>query len=299
MPTPRLTLLYVYYRTLKSQHGPQKRGFSTLKDSSLETDIQRNTEAYEKPHQRFIKALSGGLPSKAKETVISTATPEIHSPKRQVKSTAGVKTDRRHAISPLIRKIESSLVTKAQNPWGQDQNQIPGAAPRFNESNGTPVEIEDIQDLRRYNQRQMGSTVSGVLRYGLAKPSHLREEQKKSLAHPKVSLFEELFPDEAKGDRAGEPSAKRKMRKLPELVLREIEGNDDDFEDGYVKPRRPWEGTTESASRDAIKHWNPAILVLEVASPSLTESDFRRIAPKGEHISGWVGPGDIFIGRPD
>ena len=297
MPTPRSPLLYVYWHNFKSQHGPQKRGFSILKDFGIDTDTQRNIEAYEKRHQKFIAALRGELTSKAKENSISRETTKTDSAKRQDKSTAGGKVDRKCVINPLIRRIRSSFDTKVPNPLGQDQ--IPEAAAHFKQSNGTPLETEDTRDFRQHIQRQLEPTVSSVLPYGLAKHNDLREEQKKSRAHPKISLFEELFPDEAKGAIAEEPSAEKKMRELPELVLREIEGNDDDFEDGYVKPRQSRDGTTEIASRDAIKHWNPAILVLEVASPSLTESDFRCITPKGEHISSWVGPGDIFVGRYD
>lgn len=297
MPTPRLPLLHVYCHTFNTQHGSRKRGFSILKGFGLDTDAERNIEAYGKRHQKFIKALQGGSPSKVEENVISRETTGIDSAKRQVTSTAEGKAGRKYVINPLIRKIKSSFDTKIPYPLGLDQK--PGAVPHFKQSNGTSLETEDIREFGQHSQRQIVSTVSSVLPSGLAKPSQSRGEQKKSSAHPKMSLFEELFPDEAKGPIAEEPSAERKMRELPELALSEIEGNDDDFEDGYVKPRQSRHGTTETASRDAIKHWNPAILVLEVASPSLTESDFRRIAPKGEHISGWVGPGDIFIGRPD
>ena len=297
MPTPRLPLLYVYSRTFKSQHGPQMRGFSILKDFGIEPDTERNIEAYEKRHQMFIKALRGGLTTKAKENVESKETTEIKSAKRQVESTPEGKIDRKYVINPLIRKIKSSVDTKVPNPLGQDQ--ISGAALHSKQSNGTPLETEDLRDFGQHTQRQIESTVSSVLPSGLTQPGYLQEEQKRSPAHPKMSLFEELFPDEVKGAIAADPSAGRKMRGLPELVLHEIEENDDDFEDGYVKSRQLRDGTTENASRDAIKCWNPAILVLEAASPSLTESDFRRIAPKGEHISGWVGPGDIFKGRSD
>ncbi|KAL8790573.1 MAG: hypothetical protein Q9195_006317 [Heterodermia aff. obscurata] len=292
MPTLRPTLLNIYRPTLKSQHGSRKRGFSILKDFGIENDTQR-IEAYEKRHQRFIKALRGDLKSKAKETLISRETAGIDSAERQVKLTAGGKVDHKYVINPLIRKIKSSFDSKVPIPLAQDQ--ILGAAPQSQDFKGRPLQTENIRGFRQHSQRQIKYTVSSVLPYGLNKPSHLREEQMKSPAQPKVSLFEELFPDEAKVARAENPSAERKKRQLPELVLREIEGTDDvDLEDGYVKSHQSRDGTTEAASRDAIKHWNPAILVLEVASPSLTESDFRRIAPKGEHISGWVGPGDIF-----
>ncbi|MCJ1261358.1 hypothetical protein MMC22_001222 [Lobaria immixta] len=45
--------------------------------------------------------------------------------------------------------------------------------------------------------------------------------------------------------------------------------------------------------RDSLRQFNLAVLVIRRASKSLVESDFRRIAPKGQHIDDWKGPGDI------
>ena len=296
MPTPRLPLLHVYCHTFKSQHG-QKRGFSILKDFGLDTVTKRNIEAYGKRHRNVHKASHGRLTSKAKENGIARETTEIDSAKRQKTSTEQGRVFRKYVPKAIRKYLSKSSVTEIQlsadskfpNPVGQDQK--PGQVPHFEQSNGTPLETENIRDFRQHTQRQIDNTVSSVLPDGL---------QRKPPPDAKLSLFEELFPDEAKRPIAEEPSAERKKRELPELVLREIEVNvDNDFEDGYVKPRQSQHRTTETASRDASKQWNPAILVLEVASPSLIESDFRRIAPKGEHISDWVGPGDIFMGRSD
>jgi len=37
-------------------------------------------------------------------------------------------------------------------------------------------------------------------------------------------------------------------------------------------------------------------MVLRNASKSLSENDFRRVVPKGRHIEGWKGQGDIMKG---
>ncbi|KAL9615280.1 MAG: hypothetical protein Q9167_000251 [Letrouitia subvulpina] len=49
----------------------------------------------------------------------------------------------------------------------------------------------------------------------------------------------------------------------------------------------------KSASYDAYRNWDLAVLVGGKLSKSLTDNDFRRIAPKGRHIDGWTGVGDI------
>ena len=52
---------------------------------------------------------------------------------------------------------------------------------------------------------------------------------------------------------------------------------------------------SEKAKRAAMSHVG-GVLVLHSASPSLRESDFRRIVPRGTHISSWKTQGDIFQG---
>jgi len=91
--------------------------------------------------------------------------------------------------------------------------------------------------------------------------------------HHELSLFEELFPEEVKKH------------------LNEV-----DDEDGYTLGQGRPIGHTESASRAAFRQWNLAVLIIQRASKSLIESDFRRIAPKGQHIEDWKGPGDPLKG---
>lgn len=130
-------------------------------------------------------------------------------------------------------------------------------------------------------------------------PDEVKEPLTKvvSPVRPELSLFEELFPEEAEKNETKESADDTKVPALPKLVLPGIDVGDGGFEDGYVKRRKAEEETAKIASTDAYRHWNLAILVLQVASPSLVESDFRRIAPKGQHLRDWVGPGDIFRGQ--
>lgn len=111
---------------------------------------------------------------------------------------------------------------------------------------------------------------------------------------PALSLFEELFPEEAARQGLSENSADQRDKEFPRLPLPEMIEDDGGFEDEYVRGRKLDSETAEAASKDAYRLWNPSILVLHGASPSLDESDFRRIAPRGQHIEKWVGPGDFF-----
>ncbi|KAI4249194.1 MAG: hypothetical protein L6R40_000652 [Gallowayella cf. fulva] len=109
---------------------------------------------------------------------------------------------------------------------------------------------------------------------------------------PSLSLFDELFPEETEQLRATALERDHDEIHIPRLPLSDI-----DHLDPYPPPGGSPKGAskkeTEVAAHGAVKQWNPAVLVLNRASKSLMESDFRRIAPKGRHISEWTGPGDI------
>ena len=114
-----------------------------------------------------------------------------------------------------------------------------------------------------------------------------------------LSLYEELFPDEAAKDKAmaNKPTnydkASTFLPRLPTPKLMEKEhrrlarlSNTENFP------------STTATPYDVD---NAALLVLQGASRSLSEDDFRRIAPKGQHIKDWKnGPGyfhKVFPGR--
>jgi hypothetical protein len=124
-----------------------------------------------------------------------------------------------------------------------------------------------------------------------------KKKPSKRIPKPKVSLFEELFPEEARKESASEKEPKPQNLNIPKLSL-PILDEDDSFGDEYTRGRTADNDKANAASKDALRSWNPSILVLQVASPSLIDSDFRRIAPKGQHISEWTGPGDYFKGTP-
>lgn len=123
------------------------------------------------------------------------------------------------------------------------------------------------------------------------------KEPFKRVRKSKMSLFEELFPEEASKHSASEKDLKPQYPDIPKLSLPILDG-DESFGNEYMRGRITDSDKAKAASQSAFQFWNPSILVLQVASPSLIDSDFRRIAPKGQHISEWTGPGDYFKGTP-
>ncbi|KAK3686847.1 hypothetical protein LTR37_019399 [Vermiconidia calcicola] len=100
------------------------------------------------------------------------------------------------------------------------------------------------------------------------------------------SLFEQLFPDQEAERR------KREARELPRIPLPSVEpvGRDSptrtrarDVErtpraPGALRRRMEWQDGQETKT---------SVLVLRNASKNLTEEDFRRLVPQGQHMEGW------------
>lgn len=128
-----------------------------------------------------------------------------------------------------------------------------------------------------------------------SRPTHAKPRGIPSPQSHRLSLFDELFPEETEQLRATALERDHDEIHIPRLPLSDI-----DHLDPYPPPGGSPKGAskkeTEVAAHGAVKQWNPAVLVLNRASKSLMESDFRRIAPKGRHISEWTGPGDILKG---
>ena len=112
-----------------------------------------------------------------------------------------------------------------------------------------------------------------------------------------LSLFEELFPEEArKRPKTPElkPAKQADLHRLPPLdfdMLSEF------FDDSHLQGQRKAGSTLRDDSSATFRQETAKILVLERASTSLSEADFRHVVPtRGEHIEGWRGPGDILKG---
>ena len=108
------------------------------------------------------------------------------------------------------------------------------------------------------------------------------------------SLLEELFPEEIQRHGGRGPKIDDHVRSVPRLPLPEV----DDLSEGFylesdLERVQPQNLTVEAPAAKISPHRQLAILSLDTGSKSLIESDFRRIAPKGQHIDDWIGPGDI------
>lgn len=113
-----------------------------------------------------------------------------------------------------------------------------------------------------------------------------------------TSLFEELFPEEFKRRPVAKDAIFVEERSIPRLPLPELDEVNETFSDGYPASGARSDEVTGVASTEAYRLWNLAVLVLGRASKSLIEVDFRRNAPKGQHINDWKGPGDLLRGAP-
>lgn len=135
-----------------------------------------------------------------------------------------------------------------------------------------------------------------------------------------LTHFEELFPFEAAQERARKAQAQIQAKDPQDqitphhrpLEFSHVESTDhslvslEDDEDhsALTKPSSSSTSSpqfsTQPSQRLSLDPLVAVMLVLNTASPSLSEADFRRIAPKGKHIKEWTGPGEllkVFPGR--
>lgn len=128
--------------------------------------------------------------------------------------------------------------------------------------------------------------------------SRVRSDRRKRIPRSqpqRLSLLEELFPEDGYMNRIGTEVKDQDVPRLPLLEVDEFfEEPQDDLDRSRNRPNK----VTKTAAVHAFRHQKLAVLVLQIASKSLIESDFRRVAPKGRHIDDWTGPGDILKGRP-
>ena len=118
---------------------------------------------------------------------------------------------------------------------------------------------------------------------------------------PHLSLLEELFPEEAQNLRAfHDQKTTQTERLIPPLPLSpdpddvSILGSKRSGSTRLHKVRK--NGRIGNLPADAQQRKEMTVMVLRYASKSLCEDDFRRIVPKGKHIEGWKGQGDILKG---
>ena len=118
---------------------------------------------------------------------------------------------------------------------------------------------------------------------------------KRPSSTPGLSLFEELFPEEAKAS-----EEKTKIEGINEIsrgplrdeFLREFEwAKSKQFRlPGDRKPdaRNESTGNARHDEQESKQRQDASVLVLTNASKNLSLSDFLRLSPKGQHIDGWA-----------
>ncbi|KAI1461955.1 hypothetical protein F4805DRAFT_189258 [Annulohypoxylon moriforme] len=90
---------------------------------------------------------------------------------------------------------------------------------------------------------------------------------------PSPSLFEKLFPDEAKQARLSSNSWSSPLFSEPPLT----------------PPNTPDPADPDTTTPpDTVPLRAESMLILSTASPSLSEPDFLRLGPQGYHVEGWV-----------
>jgi hypothetical protein len=120
------------------------------------------------------------------------------------------------------------------------------------------------------------------------KPARRRNESSN------ISLFEELFPEEAKASREGKGARKTNGGRL-ELKddhlreFRQVDGKRPSPSSGREPEQRDQRDVQAAKGEfEASRRRAASVLVLSTASKSLSLSDFLRLSPKGQHIDGWA-----------
>ena len=129
-----------------------------------------------------------------------------------------------------------------------------------------------------------------------SKPIKATGETAPSSQPQRVSLFDELFPEEKETPQSTTNQSEHDEIHVPRLPLSDMD-HLDPYPASSGSLKGPSKKRAEAAAQGALKQWDPAVLVLNRASKSLVDADFRRIAPKGRHIGEWTGPGDILKGE--
>jgi len=135
-------------------------------------------------------------------------------------------------------------------------------------------------------------------------PTSVRDSLPSIPSTPHLSLLEELFPEEAtkvKTPSQSPNTTTKPDRDIPPLPL---SPDLDDGSSAHAKTRRKnstglsrrRDGRIGTLSAEARDRTEMTVMVFRNGSKSLCEDDFRRVVPKGKHIEGWKGQGDILKG---
>jgi len=124
-----------------------------------------------------------------------------------------------------------------------------------------------------------------------------KDDNESKPADKKPSLIEQLFPEETKRDHEARARRQREIPRLPLEIMPEGGQTRADRVSRLVphsnESRRAVQSRREMELRSQADS-QTSVLVLLNASKNLTEEDFRRLIPKGQHLDGWrMEQGDI------
>lgn len=128
-------------------------------------------------------------------------------------------------------------------------------------------------------------------------PESSRDDAAPAEPQATPSLVEQLFPEETKRYQEKENAARRERREIPLLPIelpategpptwRKMLAPELDEDDIPPDPRKSIHYERLRRSLQATPK-DTAALVLRNASRNLTEEDFRRLVPQGQHLEGW------------
>ena len=145
---------------------------------------------------------------------------------------------------------------------------------------------------------QILSDLSGNSKDKIVEPSRRKRKPRyeKKPTGPNLSLLEELFPEEF-GQAAVPDTVSEGEEVIPRLPLVDFDDEDDFYNDTQNWKQSEDGRIGRPKVKDALHEWDLAVLIVNRASKSLIESDFRRLIPRGQHIDEWRGPGDILKGE--
>ena len=201
----------------------------------------------------------------------------------------GVQFIAKKTIPSLRKKVRKKVTNPSSNPKASptDYQRIKtprSPRPRFGPTDN-PVSFRTL-DVKK------SSSIPGPPSADRIPRRYSRPPAPQAAKTPSLSIYEELFPQEAAADlAANSPNKKQPAPPPPEIptdILRSgVRISYHDFGTGQVSLTPSFDPATKD------NHHPPhraAVLVFHAASPSLTEADFRRTAPRlGKHLPEWSG----------
>ncbi|MCJ1441473.1 MAG: hypothetical protein MMC23_001962 [Stictis urceolatum] len=183
---------------------------------------------------------------------------------------------KRASNKDVYRPFPASPASAASNDFFASN--IPGNGEPFDESSNPEALRKRADMLERELQRLQYLLQNNNSSAQTSPPS---PPQKSS---SQMSLLEQLFPEEAAKEKvrlAAHHSSPDSAPTPPRL----------DPLDFPTAPETP--PTSPSPSTDLYREQDLTIMILSGLSSLLSNSDFQRIIPRGQHIEEWRGPGDV------